>query len=71
MFFQICTHIRLRELLFPSIRTPASFSSGLARSIRGVKDLRFRNKTLSLWGEIDNAGNGGASTMSLISGGGS
>jgi len=50
---------------------PASFSSGLAMSANGGKDLRLINSILSLLGEKDNAGTGGASTMSLISGGGS
>lgn len=64
------THILLRVLAFPSIRIPASLSSGFANSDNGGKDLRFRNKILSLCGENDKAGSGGASTISLISGGG-
>lgn len=52
------------------MRTPASFSSGLAKSDKGGKDLRLRNSILSLNGENDSAGSGGASTISLISRGG-
>lgn len=64
------TYIRLRELHFPSMRTPASFSSGLANSAKGGNDLLLRNRILSLWGENDSVGRGGASTISLICGGG-
>lgn len=64
------THIRLRVLDFPSIRMPASFSSGRANSDNVGRDLRFRNSILSLCGENDNAGRGGASTMSISSFGG-
>lgn len=64
------THMRLRQLHFPSIRTPASFSSGLANSDKGGKDLLLRNSILSLCGENDSAGRGGASTISIISCGG-
>ena len=53
------------------MRIPASFSSGFASSASGGKALRLRNSILSLCGENDNAGSGGASTISLISGGGS
>lgn len=67
----LMTHILLRVLAFPSIRTPPSFSSGFANSDNGGKALRFKNKILSLCGENDKAGSGGASTISLISGGGS
>jgi hypothetical protein len=49
---------------------PASFSSGRANSDNVGRDLRFRNSILSLWGENDNAGRGGASTMSISSFGG-
>lgn len=66
----VVTHIRLRELHFPSMRTPASFSSGLAKSAKGGNDLLFRNSILSRWGDNDSVGSGGASTISLISGGG-
>lgn len=52
------------------MRIPASFSSGLAKSAKGGKDLRLRNSILSLNGENDSAGSGGASTISLISKGG-
>jgi len=52
------------------MRIPASFSSGLAKSDKGGKDLRLRNSILSLNGENDSAGSGGASTISLISKGG-
>lgn len=52
------------------MRIPANFASGLANSVSGDKDLRLRNRILSLCGENDNAGTGGASTISLISGGG-
>lgn len=52
------------------MRIPASFSSGLANSVNGGKALRLRNNILSLWGENDNAGRGGASTISFSSGGG-
>jgi hypothetical protein len=62
--------MRLLELQCPSIRKPANFSSGLANSVNGGKARRLRKIILSLYGENDNAGTGGASTMSLISGGG-
>lgn len=64
------THILLRVLDLPSIRIPASLSSGFANSDNGGRDLRFKNRILSLLGENDKAGSGGASTISLISGGG-
>ena len=53
------------------MRIPASFSSGFDSSANGGKALRLRNNILSLCGENDKAGSGGASTISLISGGGS
>ena len=62
--------MRLRAWEEPSILKPASFSSGLARSEIGVRALRLRNKILSLRGENERAGTGGASTISLISFGG-
>lgn len=52
------------------MRIPANFSSGLAKSESGGKALRFKKRILSLNGENDNAGSGGASTISLISDGG-
>jgi len=62
--------MRLLVLHFPSIRTPANFFSGLAISASGGRALRLRKIILSLSGENDNAGTGGASTILLISGGG-
>lgn len=70
-FTNLITHILLKQLNLPSIRKPASFSSGLTNSDKGGKDVHLRKSNLSLRGENDNAGSGGASTIYLISGGGS
>jgi len=66
----LIAYILLLVLELASILRPASFSSGFARSDSGGSARRFRNRILSLFGENDKTGSGGASTMSCISFGG-